>query len=48
MKRNLIPRLSAAALTLSLLLLPAAQALTVEQAGELLNTLYVDKVPQSV
>lgn len=48
MRHRLFPRLTAAALSLSLLLLPAAQALTVEQAGELLDTYYVDTVPRSV
>lgn len=48
MKHRLFPRLTAAALTLSLIALPGAQALTVEQAAELLQKVYVDEVPQSV
>ncbi len=40
-------RLGAAILALALLLTPA-QALTVEQCGKLLDTLYVDPVPQEV
>ena len=48
MKRHFFPRLTAAALSLSLLMIPAAQALTLEQAGELIQLVYVDEVPQSV
>ena len=48
MKKVYFPRLTAAVLALSLLSFPAAQALTVEQAAELLKTLYVDDVPQAV
>ena len=48
MKKVYFPRLTAAVLVLSLLSFPAAQALTVEQAAELLKTLYVDDVPQEI
>jgi len=48
MKKRLFPRLTAAALCLTLLLAPAAQALTTEQAAELLDQYYVDEVPQAV
>lgn len=48
MKRNAFSRLTAAALALTLLLGPCAQALTVEQAAELLQDFYVDEVPQAV
>ncbi len=48
MKPHLSPRLTAAALALALLAVPTAQALTVDQAAELIETLYVDQVPASV
>jgi len=48
MKARLFPRLTAAALSLVLLFTPAAQALTLDQAKELLQELYVDEVPESV
>ena len=48
MKAHLFPRLTATALTLTLLMAPAAQALTTEQAGELLQEFYVDGIPESV
>ena len=41
-------RLPALALTLALLLSPAARALTVDQAGELLEDYYIDEVPDRV
>lgn len=40
--------LTAAALVLSLFTVPAAQALTAEQAADLLELIYVDEVPRSV
>ena len=40
--------LTAAALALILFTSPAAQALTVEQAADLLELIYVDEVPQAV
>lgn len=48
MKKKLFPRLTAAALSLTLLTVPSVQALTVEQTAELLEQIYVDEVPQSV
>lgn len=48
MKRNSFLRLIAAALSLLLVITPAAQALTVQQAAELIQEFYVDDVPQSV
>lgn len=48
MKYPFFRRLSAGALALSLLTLPAAQALTTEQAAGLLQEVYVDEIPQSV
>ncbi|MFR1051514.1 MAG: S41 family peptidase [Lachnospirales bacterium] len=48
MKKILLPRLTAAACSLTLLLVPAAQALTPEQAGSLLQQFYVDSVPEAV
>lgn len=48
MRRNLFSRLTASALALSLLALPAAQALTPSQAGTLLERYYVDDVPLAV
>ncbi len=47
-KRRFLPRLTAAGLSLALLAAPAAQALTADQAGQLLQELYVDELPQSV
>lgn len=47
MKSNLLSRLTAAGLSLALLILPA-QALTAEQAALLLQTYYIDQVPQVV
>lgn len=47
-KKKWFSRLTAAALAVSLLSLPCAQALTVEQAAELLEKIYVDEVPQSI
>lgn len=46
-RKTILSRLGAAALALALLLLPA-QALTVDQARELLESYYVDPVPQEV
>lgn len=48
MKKSLFPRLAAAACSLTLLLAPAAQALTAEQAASLLQQYYVDSVPETV
>lgn len=48
MKRSLFSCLTAVLLALVLLAAPPAQALTVEQCADLLQTLYVDEVPQSV
>lgn len=48
MNRQIASRLTAAGLALSLLTLPAAQALTPKQAAQLLQTYYIDEVPQSV
>lgn len=48
MNRHIASRLTAAGLALSLLALPAAQALTPKQAAQLLQTYYIDEVPQSV
>ena len=48
MKRFPSLRLPALALALTLLLSPAARALTVDQAGELLEDYYIDGVPASV
>ena len=47
MKKKYVSRL-AAVLILSLLMAPASQALTVEQAAELLDMIYVDELPQLV
>lgn len=48
MKHARPARLLALPLALSLLLSPAARALTVEQAGELLQDYYIDEVPEDV
>lgn len=48
MKRTVFPRLTAAALALVLTAAPAAQALTPQQCGELLEEYYVDEVPASI
>lgn len=48
MKRHIFSRLTAAGLSLALLALPAAQALTPKQAAQLLQDYYIDEVPQSV
>lgn len=48
MKRLPLLRLPAAVLSLALTLAPAAQALTPQQAGELLESFYIDTIPQSV
>lgn len=48
MKRRFFSLLTALGLSFSLLNIPAAQALTVEQAAQLLEKYYVDEVPQSV
>ncbi|MCI9264239.1 MAG: PDZ domain-containing protein [Oscillospiraceae bacterium] len=48
MKNKFFSRLTAAALALVLLSAPGAQALTVDQAAELLQRVYVDEVPQTV
>lgn len=48
MKKMFFPRLTAAACSLTLLLAPAAQALTTEQAGSLLQQYYVDSIPETV
>ena len=41
-------RLPALGLALALLLAPAARALTLDQAREMLEEYYIDEVPQSV
>ncbi len=46
--RRIFTRLTAALTAFVLLTAPAAQALTPEQAAELLSALYVDEVPQAV
>lgn len=46
MKANFLSRLTALSLTLAMLTAPAAQALTTDQAAELLETLYIDQVPK--
>lgn len=48
MKRMIFSRLTASVLALSLLAVPVAQALTVEQCADLLQKNYVDEVPRSV
>jgi len=48
MKHSLLPRTGALFLSLCILCAPGACALTVQQAGELLKTYYVDEVPDSV
>ena len=48
MTKKYFSRLTAAVLSLALLAVPPAQALTVEQAAGLLEEFYVDQVPQSV
>ena len=48
MKRTFLPKLLPAALSFALLTAPAAQALTLEQAAELLQRTYIDEVPQFV
>lgn len=48
MKRFFCSRLIVLSLSVTLLVAPAAQALTVEQAAELLQSMYIDEVPQSV
>lgn len=48
MKRTLFSRTAALAYSAVLLLTPCAQALTVEQAGELLEEFYVDEIPAGV
>lgn len=48
MKQRFLSLLTALGLSLSLLNIPVAQALTVEQAAQLLEEYYVDEVPQSV
>ena len=48
MKRTLFPRITALACSALLLLTPCAQALTVEQCGELLEEFYVDELPAGV
>ena len=46
MKRMPLSRLFALPLALTLLLSPAAQALTPDQARELLQDYYIDEVPE--
>ena len=48
MKRMPLSRLFALPLALTLLLSPAAQALTPDQARELLQDYYIDEVPEDV
>lgn len=48
MKKHLMTQLAAAGLALTLVTAPSARALTLEQAAELLETFYVDDIPQSV
>lgn len=48
MKKTYLPRLTAALLSLLLFAAPMAHALTVEQAADLLELIYVDQLPQSV
>lgn len=48
MNSKFLSRLTALFLTAALLAAPAAQALTTEQAAELLDMLYIDQVPQEV
>lgn len=48
MKPHLFSRLTAVSLSLSLLAVPAAHALTTEQAAYLLQTYYVDELPKNV
>ena len=48
MKRMPLSRLFALPLALTLLLSPAAQALTPNQARELLQDYYIDEVPEDV
>ena len=48
MKHSNFTRIAASALSLSLLIPQAAQALTPEQCASLLEELYVDEVPASV
>lgn len=48
MKNRFFSRLAAAALAMCLLSTPGARALTVEQAAELLQRVYVDDIPPSV
>ncbi|BDF69774.1 hypothetical protein CE91St41_07550 [Oscillospiraceae bacterium] len=48
MQKKTLARLSALCLSLSLLLLPAARALNVEQAREIFQSEYVDPVPREV
>lgn len=47
-KKKWFLRLTSAVLTASLLSFPCAQALTAEQASQLLEEIYVDEVPQSI
>lgn len=47
-RKNILSRIAAAALCLSLLLTPAAQALTPEQAMILLENFYIDELPAAV
>lgn len=48
MKHTMFSRVTAVSLSLLLLTAPCAQALTLEQAGELLEMIYVDEIPSSV
>ena len=47
MRRSLFSRLTALGLSFALLAVPSAQALTTEQAAELLQAFYIDEVPPS-
>lgn len=48
MKQRFFPLLTVLSLSLTLLNIPMSQALTVEQAAQLLEEYYVDEVPQAV
>ena len=48
MKRHLPARAAALLLTLTLILAPAAQALSVEEARELLQENYIDEIPEEI
>lgn len=48
MDRQIVSRFTAMGLSLALLAFPSAQALTTEQAAELLRSYYIDEVPENV